>query len=562
MSAVQGFYGFAVEYSRYIYLAAALYIVIRLALAMFFKRTSNPVRGRLINTITGDAVPLFDSEASIGRSKTCDIVLNFNTVSRSHAVIAYRNKGFEIYDTHSKSGVAVNGEKIKGRTLLRDGDTVELGGLVYELEEVTYKFIKDRSRAAARPSYTVILVILTVINLISLYLNSFSGGEFNFITALSYVLFILLIWGYTVFAAFALRIHNFELEMLAFLFSSIGLAVTGSIYPDGAFRQFGAIFIGAVGFCALVAVMRFIPAVKVLRWIGAFAAIGLLGATLLLAEDNNGALNWVTIAGISLQPSELVKVIFVFVSAVTLERLQSVRSLTAYIIFTAACVGELFVMRDFGAALIFFFTFVIAAFMRSGDVKTIMLVCFAAALGAAVIIFFKPYVATRFATYMHIWEVPDEGGYQQTRTLIYSASGGLFGLGLGNGELRYIFAAAEDLIFGVVSEEFGLIMSFLIVAAYILVTLNAVFDCRKAKSAFYSVGAVLAAGMMLFQTALNVLGVTDILPMTGVTLPFVSKGGSSVICCFCLFAFIKAADVRTYASFKPALPEPEEEASE
>lgn len=562
MSAVQGFYGFAVEYSRYIYLAAALYIVIRLALAMFFKRTSNPVRGRLINTVTGEAVPLFDSEASIGRGKTCDIVLNFNTVSRSHAVIAYRNKGFEIYDTHSKSGVAVNGEKIKGRTLLRDGDTVELGGLVYELEELTYKFIKDRSRAAARPSYTVILIILTVINLISLYLNSFSGGEFNYITALSYVLFILLIWGYTVFASFALRIHNFELEMLAFLFSSIGLAVTGSIYPDGAFRQFGAIFIGAVGFCALVAVMRFIPAVKVLRWIGAFAAIGLLGATLLLAEDNNGALNWVTIAGISLQPSELVKVIFVFVSAVTLERLQSVRSLTAYIIFTAACVGELFVMRDFGAALIFFFTFVIAAFMRSGDVKTIMLVCFAAALGAAVIIFFKPYVATRFATYMHIWEVPDEGGYQQTRTLIYSASGGLFGLGLGNGELRYIFAAAEDLIFGVVSEEFGLIMSFLIVAAYILVTLNAVFDCRKAKSAFYSVGAVLAAGMMLFQTALNVLGVTDILPMTGVTLPFVSKGGSSVICCFCLFAFIKAADVRTYASFKPVLPEPEEEASE
>lgn len=561
MSALEGFYGFAVEYSRYIYLAAALYIVIRLAFAMFFKRTSNPVRGRLINTITGDVVSLFDSEASIGRSKNCDIVLNFDTVSRSHAVIAYRNRGFEIYDTHSKSGVAVNGEKIEGKTLLRDGDTVGLGGLTFVLEEVSYKYIKDRSRAAARPSYAFILFVLTVINLISLYLNSFSGGEFKVMTALSFALFIVLMWGYTAFSSFALRIHNFELEMLAFLFSSIGLAVTGSIYPDGALRQFGAIFIGTVGFCTLVAVMRFIPAVKVLRWIGAFAAIGLLGATLILAEENNGALNWVNIAGISLQPSELVKVIFVFVSAVTLERLQSVRSLTAYILFTAACVGELFLMRDFGAALIFFFTFVIAAFMRSGDVKTIMLVCFAAALGAAVIIFFKPYVATRFATYTHIWDVPDEGGYQQTRTLIYSASGGLFGLGLGNGELRHIFAAAEDLIFGVVSEEFGLIMSFLIVITYILVTVNAVLDCRKAKSAFYSVSAVLAAGMMLFQTALNVLGVTDILPMTGVTLPFVSKGGSSVICCFCLFAFIKAADVRTYASFKPVIPKPEEEAS-
>ena len=151
----------------------------------------------------------------------------------------------------------------------------------------------------------------------------------------------------------------------------------------------------------------------------------------------------------------------------------------------------------------------------------------------------------------------DEGGFQQTRTLIYTASGGLFGLGLGKGELRNIFAAAEDLVFGVVCEEFGMIMGFLIPLTYCAVAVWAVVNSGKAKSTFYSIVGVAASAMMLFQTMLNVFGITDLLPLTGVTLPFVSKGGSSVVSCFCLLAFIKAIDTRTYASFKPDTRRPE-----
>ncbi|MBQ6838990.1 MAG: FtsW/RodA/SpoVE family cell cycle protein, partial [Clostridia bacterium] len=183
----------------------------------------------------------------------------------------------------------------------------------------------------------------------------------------------------------------------------------------------------------------------------------------------------------------------------------------------------------------------------------IMLICMVAALGAALILIFRPYVANRFATYLHVWEYMDEGGYQQTRTLIYSVSGGLFGLGLGNGELRNIFAAAEDLVFGVVCEEFGIIMGFLIPIVYICVVIFAVINAPKAKSAFYSIAGIAASSMMLFQGMLSIFGITDILPLTGVTLPFVSKGGSSIISCFCLLAFIKAIDTRTYASFKPQI---------
>lgn len=547
----ESFIGFLMPVSRYIYLALTLIISVRVLIAMFAKKVTDPERGRLISKITGESVPLYDREISVGRSKSCDLILGYGTISRLHAVIAFRSKGFVVFDTNSKSGVLVNGKRINKKAEIKDGDVLSFGGLEYILKTERYKYIKDKSGRLGRPSYPLLLLLLTVFNILSLILNSSPDGELNASVIVTYVAFIALQWLYIAFASFFLRINNFELEILAFLFASLGMAITGSIYPDTVIKQLAAIVIGVVGFCALTIILRYIEFVKVIRWIGAVGAIGLLGLTLLIAEPNNGALNWISLGGVSLQPSELVKVVFVFVGAVTLERLQSMRHLTAYVIFAAFCVGELFLMKDFGAALIFFFTFVIIAFMRSGDIRTILLVCMAAALGAGLIIYFKPYVADRFATYTKVWEYMDEGGFQQTRVLIYSVSGGLFGLGLGNGELRNVFAAAEDLVFGVVCEEFGCIMGFIPVIVYAAVAVYAVINAKKAKSTFYSIGAVASSGLLLFQTMLSVFGITDLLPLTGVTVPFISKGGSSVICCFCLYAFIKAADPRTYASFKP-----------
>jgi len=542
---------------RYAMLGIVLFVVIRMLVALFCKKTTDPIRAKLVNSITGEGLPLYDREVSLGRNKKCDIVLPFETISRLHAVIAYRNKGFVIFDTFSKTGVTVNGEKINGKSHIYDGDVIGMGGLEYTLKEARYKYIKDKSGAAGRASYGVILILLAIFNLFSMALNIFPEGEFNSQIVIVYLGFIALQWLYFAFASFVMRINNFELEIIGFMFSSIGLAIVGSMYPDTVMKQFLAIVLGVVAYCALLMFMRFLSAVKTLRWMVAFCAIGLLAVTLAIAEPTNGALSWLSLGGISIQPSELVKVAFIFAGAVTLEKLQSIRHLTMYIVFAAICVGELFLMYDFGAALIFFFTFVVIAFMRSGDVRTLVLICMVAALGAGIILVFKPYVASRFSTYLHVWEYMDEGGFQQTRTLIYTASGGLFGLGLGKGQLRNIFAAAEDLVFGVVCEEFGMIMGFLIPVTYCIIAVWAVFNSGKAKSTFYSIVGVAASAMMLFQTMLNVFGITDLLPLTGVTLPFVSKGGSSVVSCFCLLAFIKVIDTRTYASFKPDTQRPQ-----
>ena len=115
-----------------------------------------------------------------------------------------------------------------------------------------------------------------------------------------------------------------------------------------------------------------------------------------------------------------------------------------------------------------------------------------------------------------------------------------------NGKLRDIFAATEDLVFGVVCEEFGMIMAGAILLSYIALLVYSIRHSKYARSSFYAICACASASLLLFQAALNVFGVNDILPLTGVTLPFISRGGSSIISCWMLLAFIKAVDRSTY----------------
>lgn len=363
--------------------------------------------------------------------------------------------------------------------------------------------------------------------------------------------YILVEWVYFLVFAGILRRKSFEVELIAFFLSGIGLALTSSVYPDKAYTQLIAVFLGIGVFVVLLWLLSDINRVIRLRIPIAVASLAALALTLVLAKEINGARNWIVIGNglLSIQTSEVVKVAFIFVGAATLESLQSTKLLTKYIIFALACIGLLFIMKDFGTALIFFFTFIIIAFLRSGDIKTIFLICTGALMGGVGVLTFKPYVAKRFASYRHIWEYADTNGYQQVRLLIYSVSGGLFGLGLGNGKLRNVYAATEDLAFGMVCEEFGMIIAFTVLLTFVALVVYSIRYSVAARSSFYAIAACAASALLLFQTMLHVFGVTDLLPWTGVTLPFISRGGSSMMCCWGLVALIKAIDVKTYKRY-------------
>ena len=393
----------------------------------------------------------------------------------------------------------------------------------------------------------LMLFVITVFQLTCLFtLVSKAQEEYKLGIFITFGVYILVEYAYFIGAGAILKRRGFEVELIAFLLTSIGLSITTSVYPERATKQLIAILIGIGGFVFLQWLLRDIKRVMLLRVPVAALSLAIMAGTLVFAKFTNGAKNWLYIGGLSIQPSELVKAAFIFVGAATLEKLQSNRSLTKYILFAMGCIGTLFLMYDFGTALIFVFTFIVISFMRSGDIRTLVLICVVALMGGVLVLTFKPYVAKRFMSYGHVWEYFDTSGFQQTRTMIYSAAGGLFGVGLGNGKLRDVFAATEDLVFGVVCEEFGMIMAGAILLSYVALLIYSIRHSKYARSSFYAISACAAAALMLFQAALNVFGVNDILPLTGVTLPFISRGGSSIMCCWMLLSFIKAVDRSTY----------------
>jgi cell division protein FtsW (lipid II flippase) len=207
------------------------------------------------------------------------------------------------------------------------------------------------------------------------------------------------------------------------------------------------------------------------------------------------------------------------------------------------------IMGDFGTALIFFATFLVISYMRSGSIATVALALTGAGMAGFMVLSIRPYVAQRFANWGHVWEDVYGTGYQQTRTMSAAAAGGLFGKGAGNGWLKDIFAANTDMVFGVICEELGLLIALLAILAVLVLAFFAVRSAAHGRSSYYVIAACATGSMLLIQLSLNVFGSMDILPFTGVTFPFVSKGGTSLLSCWMLLAFIKAADTRRGASF-------------
>ena len=395
--------------------------------------------------------------------------------------------------------------------------------------------------------YLLLITFFQILSCVQLATN-ITEKESDFI--MIFLMFIATEWLYVFMMRFLIKQKSFELEMIAFFLGGIGVAVVSRKDADNGYKQ--VIFTLAGVFVFLV--MRWLIAnadrITALRFPAAVIAAGVLALNLLIAEEVKGARNWISIGPIAIQPSEFVKVAFIFVGAATLDKLQTTQSVFKYLVFAMGCIGALVLMKDFGAALIYFATFLVIAYVRSGDWKTLAAVCVAGIIG--VLLFFTikgdSNALSRFQNYRHIWEDTRDAGYQQTRVLICAASGGLFGVGLGNGKLPMVLPGESDndSIFGMIGEEYGLLVAFIVLLSYAGILIYSISASKSARNSFYAIAAVGAASMLLVQASLNVFGTTDVLPFTGVTLPFVSRGGSSLVSCWAMLAFIKSVDPRAY----------------
>ena len=507
----------------------------------------------------GERIPLTHWENIIGRAKNADVVLSYPSVSRTHAAMNRNDRGeWTLYDLDSTGGTTVNGRKVDGDAIAKDGDVLAFGGVetVFLPVPVEEKRAERRARAEeTRPvspwGPLILLTLFQVLTAVQLIVSK--GAEATVNIPLTFLGATATMWIYCLTLR-AMRRVGFEMELIAFFLCTLGLAVTASAAPDDMVKIFLTMLVGLFGFLVLCTILRNLERVQTIRWVMAASAIGLLALTLVIGTGDFGAKNWIKFGGFSIQPSEIAKICYVFAGAASLERLFKKRNLTLFIVLTGMCGGCLALMNDFGTALIFFVTFIVIAYMRSGDWATLALICSGCGIGGMMLLRLKSHVAARFAVWGHAWQDASDKGFQQVRTMSASASGGLIGVGAGNGWLKNVFAADTDLVFGMICEEFGFIIACLSILCIITLAVFAVRACRAGRSSFYTIAACAAASMMVFQTCLNVFGAVDILPLTGVTFPFVSNGGSAMLSAWGLLAFLKATDTRQNASFAVRLP--------
>ena len=539
---------------RWVFVVLAAYILLVSIFSLLTTRCTPEIWGYFL-VENGGNYPITHWENVIGRSRSADINIPVRTMSNNHALLNRRDENKWIFkDLGSHNGTAVNGMKLQPgrRYLISTGDEIVMGGVHCTVAPASVEESRNNEKMRRLDKTPVapwkILLAITLFQFLTIIQLLLGMGED--ITAGAIVCIILLsavMWTYVmVFKAMGSR--GFEMEMIAFFMSTISLAVTASWSPGNTVKQFIAMMLGLALMIFMCLYMRDLERTRKLKPVMIGLSVVLLILNLLLGTVKYGAANWIQIGGLSVQPSEIVKLAFIFVGAGTLEELYNKNSTIMYAAFSFFCLGCLAIMGDFGTALIFFATYLVVSFLRSGDLSRMVLTFVGAALMGLMILRFKPYIADRFAVWGHVWDFADNEGYQQTRTMSFGAGGGLLGLGAGNGQLKYVGASSTDLVFGFVMEEWGFIIAVLLVLCIITLTIFAVMNIVAGRSTFYTICACGAATIFLVQTILNVFGAVDLFPLTGVTFPFLSTGGTSMLASWAMLAYFKAADMRQSAS--------------
>ena len=538
---------------RYLAPLLGFWIVLRCARPLLRFRREPEIWAWLVMP-DGKQLPVTHWENIIGRSSGCDIVVDFPTVSRTHAVLTrYDDGSWSVTDVGGRGAVSVNGEATDV-CAVEYGDRISLGGVEMILAPVTAEEVHAQKQTRTKPSrmalpgFTLFLLVLfQLLTGLQFWMTceaKYASGivcSFLGLIGTELLLFLLLK---------IIRRRSFEVEGIAFFLSTLGLSVVASSTPEDIYKQLICLIGGVVIYLLLGWSLRDLNRAKKFRYLAAVGGILLLLANLVLGKEYNGARNWIALGPISFQPSELVKICFIYVGASTMDRIVTKRNMFSFIAYAGVICCCLALINDFGTALIFFVALVVICSLRAGSFSAFALLATVACAGILFLlaIDIPEHVMRRFKTWGHVWDDPNAGGYDQVRAMVAVASGGLLGLGAGNGMFDAM-AADTDYVFAYVCEEWGLILGVLAVVAIIVLGLFVVRSCAIGRSSFYTIGACAAVAVLMIQTIFNVFGTMDLLPLTGVTFPFVSNGGSSMLMSWGMVAFIKAADTRQDASF-------------
>jgi peptidoglycan glycosyltransferase len=349
---------------------------------------------------------------------------------------------------------------------------------------------------------------------------------------------------------------------LTALLSGIGVAYVTRLDAALGAQQLVWLFVGVA---AMVATLVFVPSLERLaryKYTIMLVGLALLVLPSIVGVEVNGARLWLRVAGMSFQPGEIAKVLIVLFLAAYLAENREVLSISTRKVLGASVPAlrhlgplifmwavSLFVLvsqKDLGSSLLFFGIFLVMIYVATGRMNYVVVGLLLFAAGASVAYSLFAHVQTRVAIWLDPFADAAGRGYQLVQSLFALAAGRMTGVGVGRGLPHRIPFVETDFIFAAIGEELGLLGGAALIIAYLMLCMRGLSTAARARSdmaAFTATGLVAALGL---QTFVIIGGVTRLIPLTGITLPFVSYGGSSMLANFIILGLLlRAGDAAT-----------------
>ena len=320
----------------------------------------------------------------------------------------------------------------------------------------------------------------------------------------------------------------------------VGFIMLTRLSYEKAIRQYAIAICASVITIVIPVLIRKVRSLRRLTWLYAMIGIVGLAAVTIFGSTSYGAKISVTIGGLfSIQPSEFVKILFVFFVAGMLYKNTDFKTVCITTIVAAVHVLILVASRDLGGALIFFVTYLVLIYVSTRNPGYMFLGLGGGCVGAVIAYHLFGHVRQRVSAWRNPMAVYQNEGYQIVQSLFAIGTGGWFGMGLCQGSPEKIPVVKNDFIFSAICEEMGGIFAICLILVCTSFFLMIVTIALKIRNPFYKLIALGLGTEYAFQVFLTIGGVTKFIPMTGVTLPLVSYGGSSVMCTILMLAIIQ-----------------------
>lgn len=336
---------------------------------------------------------------------------------------------------------------------------------------------------------------------------------------------------------------------IVYLLVTLGVVMICRINYDKGMKQVLWYLISIAAFYVTFFCYRYIKNLQKLKWVYYFGGILLFLFTLIFGSVINGAKNWIVIGRFSIQPSELIKLCFIFFLACYYSSREKtlykgIKERYAVMGCVYVYLGFLILQREWGIMLLFFFSYMVMEYVFEGDFKILAGNVALASLCCYVGYLVLNHIQVRVHTWLNPWADVSGRGYQITQSLFAIASGGFFGTGLGQGRPGYIPEVHSDFIFSAICEEMGMFGGVAIIMLFFIFTYRGIKIALKLPDGFDKCIATGITVMFGIQTFIIVGGVIKMIPLTGITLPFISYGGSSLLSSFISLGILQAISAK------------------